>query len=263
VALWFGLIALVLYLALVTQVCLSRHAARLPAMPALEDAVLSIGLCFHAVALFAPLLVASPLRLGAAETLSMTAWLSLLIYLLLHLKMRIEGLQTLILTFAITFLGCALLLPASHPLIYPLGGLARLHFGLAMLSYGLFANAAALALLMLRADRALHRRNVLLRALPPLLTLEKLLFLCVTGGLVLLTSVLVTGAVFSEGRAFIWPLNQKALFSVASWLVFALLLAGHYLAGWRGRRAANWTLAGFALLLLGYLGARLLSDFLA
>jgi ABC-type uncharacterized transport system permease subunit len=260
VALWFGSIALALYLLLVTQVCLSRHAARLPAMPALEDVLLLIGLCFHAVALFAPLLAANPLHFGAAETLSMTAWLSLAIYLLAHLRLRIEGLQTVILSFASLFLLLGLLLPAGHALTYPLGSLARLHFILALFSYGLFANAAALALLMRRVDRALHRRNPLLRNLPPLLTLEKLLFLCVGGGFILLSLALLTGAVFSEGRAFVWPLNHKALVSLASWLVFACLLAGRYLAGWRGLRAANWTLAGFALLLMAYLGARLLVD---
>jgi len=76
----------------------------------------------------------------------------------------------------------------------------------------------------------------------------------------LLSLVVATGAIFSEGRSFAWPLNHKAAFSLASWLVFAGLLLGHRLAGWRGRRAANWTLAGFTLLLFGYLGARLLAD---
>jgi len=262
VALWFGSIALLLYLALVALVCLSRHATRLPAMPVLEDSLLAIGLCFHAVAIFTPLLVVDPLHFGAAETFSITAWLALAIYLLAHLRLRIEGLQTVILTFASLFLLLGLLLPAGPALTYPVGSLARWHFVFALLSYGLFANAAALALLMRRVDRALHRRNPLLRDLPPLLTLEKLLFLCVGGGFVLLSLVLLTGAVFSEGRSFVWPLNHKAIVSSAAWLVFAALLAGHHLAGWRGRRAANWTLAGFALLLLGYLGARLLADLL-
>ncbi len=259
-ALWFGSIALALYLLLVMLVCLSRHARRLPTLPALEDGLLVMGLCFHAVSVFTPLLVVDSLHFGAAETFSMTAWLALAIYLLAHLYLRIEGLQTVILSFASFFLLLGLLLPSGQALTYPVGSLARLHFALALFSYGLFANAAALALLMRRADRALHRRNPLLRDLPPLLTLEKLLFLCVGGGFVLLSLVVATGAIFSEGRSFAWPLNHKAAFSLASWLVFAGLLLGHRLAGWRGRRAANWTLAGFTLLLFGYLGARLLAD---
>lgn len=261
-ALWFGLIALLLYLVLVTQVCLSRHAARLPIFPALEDGLLVVGLCFHAVALFAPLWVAHPLHFGAAETLSMTAWLSLLIYLLSHLRMRIDGLQTVILTLAILFLAASLALPESRALSYGIGSLARLHFVLAMLASSLLANAAALAWLMLRADKALHGHNPLLRNLPPLLTLETLLFLCVGAGFGLLSLVLLTGVLFSEGFVFGWIIAQKLLFTSAAWLVFGGLLLGHYLAGWRGRRAARWTLAGFLLLCLGYLGARLLFELL-
>lgn len=257
-ALWFGSIALLLYLALVTVVCLSRHAARLPAMPALEDAVLSIGLCFHAVALFAPLLVANPLQFGAAEMLSMMAWLSLLIFLLAHLHLRLEGLQVMILTLASVFLALSLLLPTSGALTYPIGNLARIHFMLAMLSCSLFANAAALAGLMLRADKALHRHNPLLRDLPPLLTLEKLLFLCVFSGFILLSLALLTGFLFSRGQVLIWPLGYKVFFSVGAWVIYGGLLLGRRLAGWRGRRAALLSLSGFALLLFAYLGVRLL-----
>ena len=37
---------------------------------------------------------------------------------------------------------------------------------------------------------------------------------------------------------------------------FALLLAGRHLYGWRGRVALRWTLSGFVLLLLAYVGSR-------
>jgi len=46
------------------------------------------------------------------------------------------------------------------------------------------------------------------------------------------------------------------VFAVASWLIFAALLAGRYLYGWRGRVALRWTLVGFVALLLAYVGSR-------
>jgi ABC-type uncharacterized transport system permease subunit len=50
--------------------------------------------------------------------------------------------------------------------------------------------------------------------------------------------------------------DHKTVFVILSWLTFGLLLAGHWLYGWRGRAAWRWTLAGFAMLLLAYPGSR-------
>jgi ABC-type uncharacterized transport system permease subunit len=42
--------------------------------------------------------------------------------------------------------------------------------------------------------------------------------------------------------------------------VFAALLAGRKLRGWRGRRATRWLYAGAALLLLAYAGSRFVME---
>jgi ABC-type uncharacterized transport system permease subunit len=62
---------------------------------------------------------------------------------------------------------------------------------------------------------------------------------------------------FSEtlfGKALTF--NHKTLFAFLSWVIFAALLTGRHLRGWRGRLALRWTLAGFATLLLAYVGSR-------
>jgi ABC-type uncharacterized transport system permease subunit len=137
-----------------------------------------------------------------------------------------------------------------------------------MLAYSLFTLAALHALLMAVVERRLHGgagakrtglqpMNGLLANLPPLLTLEALLFRIIGLGFVLLTLTLVSGAVFSEtlfDQAI--RLNHKTLFAIVSWLIFAALLAGRYFYGWRGRVALRWTLAGFITLLLAYVGSR-------
>ena len=56
------------------------------------------------------------------------------------------------------------------------------------------------------------------------------------------------------GRAM--RFDHKTVFALVSWLTFALLLAGRWLRGWRGRTALRWTLAGFVFLLLAYVGSR-------
>jgi ABC-type uncharacterized transport system permease subunit len=50
------------------------------------------------------------------------------------------------------------------------------------------------------------------------------------------------------------------VFSLLSWLTFAVLLSGRVGFGWRGRRAANFLYTGSALLLLAYVGSRFVME---
>ncbi|HXV11845.1 MAG TPA: cytochrome c biogenesis protein CcsA, partial [Burkholderiales bacterium] len=46
------------------------------------------------------------------------------------------------------------------------------------------------------------------------------------------------------------------VFGFVSWIIFAALLWGRYVYGWRGRVAVRWTLAGFLALVLAYIGSK-------
>ena len=116
-----------------------------------------------------------------------------------------------------------------------------------------------------RASRSLMRRDIfwhllwpgLLSGLPPLLTMEALLFRLISIAFVLLTLTLASGVLFSEslfGQAF--RVDHKTIFAFVSWFLFGGLLVGRHLWGWRGRLALRWTLAGFVALMLAYLGSR-------
>ena len=135
----------------------------------------------------------------------------------------------------------------------------RTHFLMAMLAYSLFTLAALHALLMAVAEKHLHkgRLSPLLAGLPPLLTMEALLFRLIHIAFILLTLTLISGIFFSEtlfGKAL--SFNHKTVFAILSWLIFAALLVGRHLRGWRGRLALRWTLTGFAALILTYVGYR-------
>jgi ABC-type uncharacterized transport system permease subunit len=87
--------------------------------------------------------------------------------------------------------------------------------------------------------------------------MEALLFRIITAGFVLLTLSILSGVMFSE-ELFHKPLqfSHKSLFALLSWGIYAALLGGRQIYGWRGRTAILWTLAGFAMLLLAYLGSK-------
>ena len=87
--------------------------------------------------------------------------------------------------------------------------------------------------------------------------MERLLFRLIHIAFVLLTLTLISGIFFSEalfGKALTF--NHKTVFAIVSWLIFAALLLGRHLRGWRGKVALRWTLSGFVALLLAYVGTR-------
>jgi ABC-type uncharacterized transport system permease subunit len=87
--------------------------------------------------------------------------------------------------------------------------------------------------------------------------MEALLFRIIWAGFILLTLTLGSGVIFSEelfGKAAAF--SHKTVFGVTSWFIFAALLMGRHVYGWRGRIAVRWTLAGFLTLVLAYIGTR-------
>ncbi|MFC7418786.1 inner membrane protein YpjD [Iodobacter arcticus] len=261
-ATYLALLALTIYLLLGWHFCRSRLALsrpKSPLSPALEQFILICGLALHASALFPQLLWSSTLHFGAAEALSLSAFATLCIYLSGQLFWKMDGLQPPMLGIAAIFLFISQLLPQGHPITYPLNTLSRGHFLLAMFAHGMLLNAAGVAILMRFADRNLHQAKAssLIRTLPPIMTLERLMFACVHLGFILLTLALLSGIFFAEkvfGHGLVF--SHKVILSIAAWLVFGTLLFGRWKHGWRGRFAANWTLFGFSLLFLGYIGSR-------
>jgi ABC-type uncharacterized transport system permease subunit len=93
--------------------------------------------------------------------------------------------------------------------------------------------------------------------MPPLLVMESLLFRMLTTAFAFLTLVLGSGFLYAETLYGHAPgLNHKTAFTLISWLIFAVLLAGRHIHGWRGRKALRLTLLGFAALFLAYVGSR-------
>jgi ABC-type uncharacterized transport system permease subunit len=209
-------------------------------------------------------------RFGFAQALSATLLLAVLVLWIEGMFVPVRGLDVLVLPVA----AACVLLPVvfqGAPIAAGIDSTAlRLHLLVAMAAYSLLTIAALHALLMATLDRRLHsplRAQALLgrifAQLPSLLALEKLLFRLIGAGFLLLTATLVTGVFFSEqlfGRAL--RFEHKTVFTIASWLVFAGLLGGRIVFGWRGRTALRWTFAGFLMLLLAYVGSRFVLEVL-
>ncbi len=224
-----------------------------------ENFAILIPLILHGYTLYLSIFAGSGLSFGVGNAVSSIVWLTALVYWLSSFFYRLEVLQTLIAPVA----AVAVLLPLVFPSLRPLANTEfpafKAHILVAMMAYSLLTIAVLHALLMAAVERRLHHPTMpsVLANLPPLLTMEKLLFRIIWAGFILLTLTLVSGVVFSE-EVFGQPLKftHKTLFGFISWGVFAALLTGRELYGWRGRIAIRWTLIGFVILLLAYLGSK-------
>ena len=230
-----------------------------------ERLTIFFALVVQAVGLYQGLFSAGGMRFSFSFALSLMLWLAVLIYWLESFRSRMDGLQPMVLPIAAL---CALA-PAIFPQLREVAHAGawgfQLHFLTAMLAYSLFTLSALHAVFMGFAERKLHRRAVSksLASLPPILTMEALLFRMILIAFCLLTIALVSGVMFSEaifGKAM--AVDHKTLFAFASWGIFAALLIGRRAYGWRGRVALRWTLAGFMLLLLAYIGSRFVAEVL-
>ena len=86
---------------------------------------------------------------------------------------------------------------------------------------------------------------------------ERILFRLIWIGFILLTLSIMTGSWVSiRYHDQIIPYDHKSFFTLLAWLVFAFLLTGRIIRGWRGRIALRWNLLGFFLLVLAYTGSR-------
>ena len=217
----------------------------------------SAALLCHAIANLGLLVTSGGLDLGFYKVTSTIAWFVASIALISSLRAPLDKLLIPIYLLAATALLPALFAPASpspHGPITP--GLA-LHIVLSMLAYSVMTIGACQAVFLAIQNRQLKSRHMsrLISALPPLQSMETLLFQILWAGEILLSLSIVSGLIFLDDM-FAQHVAHKSFFAICAWLIFAVLLWGRHHLGWRGQRAARLTLAGFAVLVLAYLGSK-------
>ena len=222
-------------------------------------------LALHGIGLVNSLFGAGRMHFSSSLALSLMLWLAVLIYCLENFRATTDGLQPMILSLAALCSALPVIFPQVHIIAHAGTTVFLLHFMTAMLAHSLFTMSALHAIFIGLIEQRLHQKklNALLTRLPPILTLESMLFRMLAVAFGLLTVALASGIMFSEaifGKPF--TLTHKTLFAFASWGIYAALLSGRHIFGWRGRIARRWTLTGFVLLFLAYIGSRFVLEFL-
>lgn len=169
-------------------------------------------------------------------------------FLLASARYRLTIGGVVVMPVALIMLVAARLTPAgTEP--EGLSALGRIHISLATIGVGVFALASALSAIYLVEERALKKKKFDAIAFKdkgaPLEALDKLAHRLIWIGFPIFTVALVLGAIWVSRLGESLDRLEYPLAAV-TWLAYASLLAARQAYGWRGRRAAHLTLAGFA-----------------
>jgi ABC-type uncharacterized transport system permease subunit len=259
----FTLLAILAYLAagLIISLRLFCSKAESNAPRALALVLGFVGAALHAIPLYQNMVSANGLNMGVFNALSLITWTITLLLLISSLSKPIENLAIAVMPITALAVYLDSRYQSVHFLTDQFSGGLSLHILLSMLAYSLFTLASVQAILLAIQDHHLRQRHPggFIRALPPLQTMENLLFEMIGVGFVLLSLTLLSGFAFLENM-FEQRLAHKTVLSIIAWIVFGTLLWGRYRFGWRGQKALIWTLSGFVVLMLAYFGSKVVLE---
>ena len=248
--------------------------------PWLIQICLFIILVIHGMVLQNAIFKPEGLNFGFADALSLMAWFGITFYWIENWFLPLRGMLPLVLGMGLLFTVSSAIFPGEL-----LSNRAvntqwfRLHFFVANAAYGHMSLAALHAILMSWQDKRLRHHasdthtwfegifssqaTRWLDLLPPLMTMERVLFNLLRMGYVFLTLTVFSGVFFSQtlfSRSLIF--DHKTIFALIAWVMFGGLLLARWRIGLRGVKALRWVLGAFSMLMLAYVGSRFVLEVL-
>jgi cytochrome c-type biogenesis protein CcsB len=134
-----------------------------------------------------------------------------------------------------------------------------IHIPTLFLGYAAFFVAFSAGIMYLIQERELKRKRpqAFYYRLPSLEICDDLGYRSLSVGFPLLTVGIVAGALWAN-RALDqpWGWDPKIIWSLITWLMYAILIHYRLSAGLRGRRAALMSIVGFVIVLFTFIGTR-------
>lgn len=230
------------------------RAARAP----LALAVVFAALLLHCVSVYHQLVVPGGYQFSLIKIASLFFWVVNFLVLLAALRKPLHNLFLLSLPLTVLALLVSLYSTsnaATPPSKLTPGMITHILLSIAAYSTLIVATLQALALAYQNYQLRHKHPTGFVRLLPPLETMEQLLFQLLWVGEILLTVAMLAGLPQIQNISE-QHLLHKVVFSACAWLIYAVLLWGHHARGWRGQAAVRWTLTGFAFLVLAYFGTK-------
>jgi ABC-type uncharacterized transport system permease subunit len=252
-----GLAALLLY----TGLALWRSSHTATARHWLTG-IAVLALCLHGISVYQLIDTGAGFHFGFFHVASLIFWVVCVTVLISSLTLPVGSLLSPLFGLTAISIACSLLINSSYTpraFSYPIA----IHILLSILAYSLLTIASAQALALALQDKLLKSGQLkqAMSVLPPLQTMEALLFEMLWAGTALLALSIASGLLFLDDiRA--QHLTHKMFFSLIALVVYSILLWGRHAQGWRGKQAIRWALGGFLTLMLAYFGSKLVLELL-
>lgn len=252
-----GLVAIPAYLAAASWIARSERGPTPSTLTPKQQGLMLgfVAVIAHAIALYPSTVTSNGLNVGIFNAGSLVSWCIAALVLVATIKRPLESLAVVILPVAAFAVALDLWFPSVRILRPGLQFGLELHIALSIVAYSLFAIATIQAIYLAIADRKLRQHHPIMSFLPPLTTMETVLFQLTTIAFFLLSASLVLGAFYIHdirGQ----HLAHKIVFSLLAWLIFAVLTIGRWRFGWRRRLAVRMVVTGFGLLALAFFGTK-------
>ncbi len=198
------------------------------------------------------------------QSLSFFAWVLIAAFLVVHRKYDLPILGSFLTPVATVFIICSATFLTDQPIPIPpalRSAWLPIHSSLAFLGEAIFGIAFCVGIMYLLQERHIKKKRLssLFYRLPSLETLDDLNYLCLSLGFPFLTLGIITGSIWAQfAWGSYWSWDPKETWSLITWLIYAALLHGRLITGWRGRRAALLSIIGFSAVIFTFLGVNLL-----
>jgi cytochrome c-type biogenesis protein CcsB len=199
------------------------------------------------------------------EALIVLAWSTVIVYLVIEYRYKVRQLGSLVFPVVSLAMAYASLSPSLTSEIKPLlpalqSNWLTYHVITCFLGYSAFAVSFGTSIAYFIKGRGQSADSAAEDAvLPSLQVLDEIIYKTIAIGFLMLGVGIITGAVWANyawGRYWSW--DPKETWSLITWLVYAAFLHARITRGWRGKRAAVFSIVGFACVLFCFVGVNLL-----
>lgn len=140
------------------------------------------------------------------------------------------------------------------------GGWVSAHAVLALIGEALFALACCAGIMYLVQDNLIRKKKSysFSKLLPPLRDLDRINHICILWGFPLLTLGIIAGSIWARTVwGSHWQWDPKQVGTMISWFLYAFLLHQRLAMGWKGRKAALFSIFAFCILMVAVIGVNL------
>ncbi|MCE5194048.1 MAG: c-type cytochrome biogenesis protein CcsB [Nitrospiraceae bacterium] len=224
-----------------------------------------IGFAFHTINIISRYIDAGHIPISNFhEATSFFSWCTIFFFIILEIKYKVGLLGSFIMPIGFLLMLASSMLPKE---IIPLSPVLQhyllgIHTVLAFMGNASFAMAFGIGIMYLVQEHYVKSKHPsgLFQRLPSLQILDEINHKLITIGFPLLTLAIITGAIWAQkawGSYWRWD-DPRQVWSLATWLIYAIILHARLLAGWRGRRASILSIIGFITIIIAFFGVKLL-----